>query len=357
MQWIIILTVGTERARSISRWMFESDGPNLSKEQLIDRARAQLTLRMHKEALDSFESVLSTDPGDPFAWLGKGIVALQLDRIGDAVDAFEKGRTLDPRDLQLQVHLGYGLLLQGNSDRALDLLDEAFARAPDEVVCLLYKGKVVGDGRQNWTEALQYFERALTVDPDSYEALTHVVAALALLGRYEEALAACDVALGRQPNCPVSLSNKAGILSALGNSSQALATIERAIIFDRSLEDAWLTKGTILAGNYCDFPRAMTTFDTARRLAKPGVKIRIVDAWARAADTLLRRSRPRTAIWCLDCGIRYCPEAPSLLTKKGVILYQNLRRRRAGTRALLTAKERGDGSADRWIQSLQVRTK
>jgi len=170
-------------------------------------------------------------------------------------------------------------------------------------------------------------------------------------------MVACKIALQRRPDCPISLSNKAGILSAIGEAQEALVTVEWALAIDRTYEDAWLTKAMIMAANYCDFPRTMLAFDTARRFGKTGVEGRIVEAWARAADTLSRKRRNWMAVRCLDCARLYCPQAPSLLTKKGVILCRDFHLRSLGVRILLRAKELGDRSADSWIESFGVRVK
>ena len=136
-----------------------------------------MSLREFKGAFESFEQASKSAPNEPIAWLGKGIPARELDRIQDSAEALARAVEANPTDFETPAYLADALLVQGHVDRSLEMLDEVLARNPESLIGLVYKGKALGVGSQKWREALECFEKALSLYPDSYEALTFSVAA------------------------------------------------------------------------------------------------------------------------------------------------------------------------------------
>jgi tetratricopeptide (TPR) repeat protein len=64
-------------------------------------------------------------------------------------------------------------------------------------------------------DALEYYDRPLAIDPDNTNALTNKGAAVAGLGRYEEAIGYFDRVLNIDPNYIPALVNKGALLSAI----------------------------------------------------------------------------------------------------------------------------------------------
>ena len=81
--------------------------------------------------------------------------------------------------------------------------------------------------------------------PERRGGLVNKGTALSNLGRFEEALAACDRALALDPN-DASWNNKGNALNDLGRYEEALAAYDRALALDPNVAMAWNNKGGAL---------------------------------------------------------------------------------------------------------------
>ena len=70
---------------------------------------------------------------------------------------------------------------------------------------------------ERYDEAIQYFDKALQIDPNDTVALNNKGDALYQLGKYDEAIQNYDKALQIDPNDTVALNNKGNALSTLAN--------------------------------------------------------------------------------------------------------------------------------------------
>ena len=80
---------------------------------------------------------------------------------------------------------------------------------------MLLRGVVCDLG--NYTGAIQYFDKALTIDPKNVYALAHKGVVFENLGNYTEAITHLDKALAIDPNYKLALNNKAWALKQLHN--------------------------------------------------------------------------------------------------------------------------------------------
>ena len=100
---------------------------------------------------------------------------------------------------------------------------------------------------QKYDEALQYFDKALTIDPSSVNALNNKGTALDHLKRYNEALQFYDKALSIDPSSVNALNNKATTLDHLQRYDEALQFYDKALSIDPSSMKALNGKASILA--------------------------------------------------------------------------------------------------------------
>ena len=86
----------------------------------------------------------------------------------------------------------------------------------DEVAVLNSKGvSLFNLGK--YEEAIAYYDKALTVDPNYATALSNKGSALNELGRHEEAIACYDKALAIDPNYEDAINNKRKVLDIIGS--------------------------------------------------------------------------------------------------------------------------------------------
>ena len=73
----------------------------------------------------------------------------------------------------------------------------------------------------NHTSAIDFFDKALSIDPNSMDAYINKGTALGVLGKYRDALASIDKALAIDPNNTAALTVKALTLYSAGNTTEA----------------------------------------------------------------------------------------------------------------------------------------
>ena len=89
-----------------------------------------------------------------------------------------------------------------------------------------------------YEDALAALDEALGLSPDDAWAWANRGETLRMLGRYEEALAALDKAVGQSPDDALTLFRKGDLLYDIAEYKEALDVINRAI--DRDPENAWV---------------------------------------------------------------------------------------------------------------------
>jgi tetratricopeptide (TPR) repeat protein len=88
---------------------------------------------------------------------------------------------------------------QGRYEEAIEYLDRALTIEPNHVLALTSMGgALVGLGK--YQEAIEYLDRALTIEPNNINALYNKGLALHNLERYEEAIGYYDRALAINPD-------------------------------------------------------------------------------------------------------------------------------------------------------------
>ncbi len=98
----------------------------------------------------------------------------------------------------------------------------------------------------NLNRSLQYFDKAIEIDPQLAVAWNNKGVALADLGRNEEAIAAYDKAIEIDPQSADSWNNKGNALRGLGRNEEAIAAYDKAIEINPQLAAAWYNKGIAL---------------------------------------------------------------------------------------------------------------
>jgi tetratricopeptide (TPR) repeat protein len=134
------------------------------------------------------------------------------------------------------------------------LLDTGTSTAPssggsastESLADLLAQGKALVAQKKH-AEALLLFERAVRLDPTSFDAWNLRGNALYDQKRYAEALAPYERATTLKPDNAIFWSNRGGALNGLKRYDDALAAIERALTLNPNYANAWNLKGLVLS--------------------------------------------------------------------------------------------------------------
>ena len=154
---------------------------------LYAEADALLQTEDYRGALVLLEEATQFDPTMADAWMLKGTCLFGLQRLDEALSAYDKVIELDPKYMAAWCGKGSVLTAKSDFEGTLAVLDKALEIDPDwtdavagRAFALMYLGR--------YGEALDDYERVLTIQTDAPMVLAGMAYTLAKLGRVEESL-------------------------------------------------------------------------------------------------------------------------------------------------------------------------
>jgi len=209
---------------------------------------------------------------------------------------------------------GNALFNHGNYTGAIEYFDKALAIDPNFKEALNGKAGSLAELR-NYTQAIRYYDKALAIDPNFKEALNGKGWILNSLGNYIQAITYLDKALAVDPNFKEALNNKGLALSGLGNNTLAIKYYDKALDIDPNYKEALTDKGASLnaLGN---FTQAIPYFDKALAI-DPNDKFALYFK----GDSLNGLGNYTQAIPYLDKALAIDPNYKVALNAKGLALY------------------------------------
>lgn len=118
---------------------------------------------------------------------------------------------------------------------------------------------------RNYAGAIEAFDKAITLEPDYFEAWDGKADALNREGKYQEALGVSDQVLKINPHDAKGWINRGYILYNLGRYEEELTAYEKAIEIDPQNTDAWFNRGYALAAMH-RYDEAIRAFDRVAEL-------------------------------------------------------------------------------------------
>jgi tetratricopeptide (TPR) repeat protein len=147
----------------------------------------------------------------------------------------------------------------GRHKEAIEWFDKALAIDPDNVKVLGNKGGAL-DTLGRHEEAIEWFDKALAIDPNDVIALCNKGVSLGHMGRHKEAIEWFDKALAIDPNYVIALCNKGVSLSDLGRYKEAIEWFDKALAIDPDNVKALGNKGVSL-GHLGRYKEAIESYD------------------------------------------------------------------------------------------------
>ncbi len=148
----------------------------------------------YDEAILCYEQVLQILPRYTDAHFGLGGVRLNRGELGPAIEHFKTAVEQDPDNASYQAHLGKALMLDLRLDEAEPPLRRAIELDPAYGRSYEYLGLVLL-GKKDIEGAIERFRAGMQADPSLSSNYHNLAAALANVGRFDEAAAACDRAI------------------------------------------------------------------------------------------------------------------------------------------------------------------
>lgn len=242
----------------------------------------------HGEALLHFEDVIEQDPGYALAHSNKGFCLYELGRPEESISAYQYALRLDPEDAQCVYDLGCILFKMARYQAAAEKFEEALRLEPefpdarvglrkaqqqldpdsyqsapeeDEPAPITFSHPESGSALQEprdvetasaealierghelyenaeYGKALETWRRAMAGAPKNASLHNNCAAALFHLGRLDEAISACNLALAVDPNYAVALMTRAEILLEQGNRKSAQKDLEMMRSIDSEMAE------------------------------------------------------------------------------------------------------------------------
>jgi tetratricopeptide (TPR) repeat protein len=199
----------------------------------------------HEEALKVIDKAIQLRPDIAGLWTDLGVVLVDLERPDEALLSFQHALKLDPRNWDA-AHKS-ALLLQrlGRLDEALKYFDLCNQLQPNHALALRGRAQVLRLLKR-FEEALLDSQRSYVLDPGSASTCNNTGDILEKFsGRQEEALQWFDRALTLQQDYVLALKNKAWVLSQLRRFEEAVAIYRRLLVLDPDYAEVAMSLGHI----------------------------------------------------------------------------------------------------------------
>ena len=205
-----------------------------------------------EEALKAFDKAVQLKPDVAELWKNLGNVLVELERPADALLSFQHILTLDPRHWEAAYQSAILLHQLGRLEEAIKHFDLCDRLRPDHALTLRARARSLRD-LNRLEEALLDSRRACALDPGDAGTCNGLGDILARWpDRQEEALQWFDRALELQPDFIQALTNKALVLAQLHRSEEAIASYHRLKSLDPDNPEVDISLGQLhlLLGNF-----------------------------------------------------------------------------------------------------------
>ncbi|MCU0566306.1 MAG: tetratricopeptide repeat protein [Oculatellaceae cyanobacterium Prado106] len=254
-----------------------------------------------------------------FAWSNQGKVLTRLGQFTDAIAAYDKAIAIDPNDAITWTGQGEVLEKLRRYEEALTSYTRAVQIKADYSLALVGQCTMMNKTKQ-YEPAFAACEQAIQGDGTwrengVAEAWTQRAIALTGQGKYEDAMASANRAVGINPDYVEAWNYKGAIAWYLQDYPGALVAIQKAIDLNPTYAQAWVNRATVLRtmGLY---DSALTSYDQAIRIDPQNSEM-----WANRSVTLWSLERYEEAIVAADRSIRLNPDSIQAWYNRGSALY------------------------------------
>ncbi len=152
------------------------------------------------EALSAFDKAIQIQPDFHQAWYARGVLLSAMKRYEEAIASYDKTVQFNPNFYLALRNRGTVLTTVSRYKDALTSYDQALQIQPDSYTIWYMRGDLLSRNLQQYEEALLSYNKALQIKPDFSQVWMSRGWTLTQLGRYQEALESVDKALKITPN-------------------------------------------------------------------------------------------------------------------------------------------------------------
>ncbi len=210
---------------------FSENEPDYGPAQLL---AAEFFLQRNEldHALEKLEKVNELMPTEPGAWRQRMQVLFSIEEYNQVIELSESANKNAPDDAYIQFFIGAAFMLENQSERAAEWLENATMAPANRNFRSVIHG-TLGDVKQDldqWDEAVQNYERALRLDSNNHNAMNNYAYYLSVRGEqleYAEELS--RKAISFEPENAAYLDTVGWIYYKLGKYNEALEYIRRSV--------------------------------------------------------------------------------------------------------------------------------
>lgn len=282
-------------------------------EQRIERAQELSESRRWAEALSELDAALEVNPENASWHAHRGYVLDQLERVGDAIAAYEHSLKLHSDDVDVATALGIDLIRAGDYTRAVDVFADLARRNPDYEPAYCHRIAAYAElGQHDSAEEMFYLAQHL--DEDCPHCFGNIGASLAARGQYKQAISCWQKVLAIEPDA-------IGIHQRIAEAHRAMGNIERA-------REYYLSEIRNDPGNTDLLYELGELLCESGDLGAAEAKLRYVielepdhlAAHCLLAEVLLKSEQPATALEMLDAAAQLDDTVPGLELRRGEAL-------------------------------------
>jgi len=247
------------------------------------------------------------------ALLNQAALALRQGDIGQAEYCCREVLKADPRNFEACDALAVILSQSGRLAEAANFFEHALTLNPQDAITRSSYGDVLRAlGRHG--EAVEQYDRALIIQPDFAEAILSRASALCAAGRPSEALESLELLAVRAPANIFVHYNRSVALAMLERFEEAIGACDTALAVDPNCADAWHNRGVSLF-RLRRFAEALESYDRAIAIV-PGV----AQLHINRAGALATLARYPEALAAYDQALALDPNSAYAWFNRGVAL-------------------------------------
>lgn len=125
---------------------------------------------MSAQELDNLKSIATMNPGKAEGWIAYGNALMDSQKFNDAITAYQKALSIDPKNVDVRVDMGTCLRNMGKFDAAVAEFRKALAIAPNHVNAHRNLGVVLGFDLKDRASAAKEFQKYLELAPNAPDA-------------------------------------------------------------------------------------------------------------------------------------------------------------------------------------------
>lgn len=197
-------------------------------------AKSYEKMLQYEEAIEKHEETLRLNPLFIASYYSLGSILDEQGKYDDAISKYTIALELAPENPQISVALALAWEAKGDYDRAYKILSKTIIFNPSHTEAHFAIGTIL-EKQGKYFEAINAYKKALALDPEYADVYLRWGETLYLQGEYQEAIEKYNTALQLDPANTWALYDLACAYVKIGNISDAINNIKKAISMDKTL--------------------------------------------------------------------------------------------------------------------------